>query len=491
MASLSFTKKNGRRYGRVRLSQGRDAKHAMINLGYANTKKAERAFYSIEDFISELEAVMQSGRRLDSELLRQLQSYKRTNPKLVADLEKHNIIVRIRSNVAISELIEEIYQLNLKTSKHRTARNYKQAQSHFVQFVGEHTLIEDITAGDVIEFEAKCISDGKAPTTIGNYLKRMRSAFEFAVKKEWIEKNPIQYETAKYRMKKSSRTERLQKELCTHENLELLLQANKHFEWDVLLTIVRYSGCRVGEALILRWEDISFDPEDPTISFRGKDTEHHADRADMPVRITPMWSEQQEILKRAFSLKRVDDHFVINDILNLRDKPEFEITNDAGQVLVSGRYETNAYQGLRQICRSNGISVWPKLFHSIRDFRINEVANMIGITVPAMDEWFGNTEDVRKKHYSSTKDTTEARQRLAGVRSEASGVRVVCENEARDSMLEQMLEDVDEADRPKLLEKLLNMLWQAESGFSAKKEKYTRRDSNPQPSVPKTDALSS
>jgi hypothetical protein len=77
------------------------------------------------------------------------------------------------------------------------------------------------------------------------------------------------------------------------------------------------------------------------------------------------------------------------------------------------------------------------------------------------------------------------------VRSEASGVRVVCENEARDSMLEQMLEDVDEVDRPKLLEKVLDMLQQAKTGLPAKKEKYTRRDSNPQPSVPKTDALSS
>ena len=56
---------------------------------------------------------------------------------------------------------------------------------------------------------------------------------------------------------------------------------------------------------------------------------------------------------------------------------------------------------------------------------------------------------------------------------------------------EQMLEDVDEADRPKLLEKVLDMLQQAERGLPAKKEKYTRRDSNPQPSVPKTDALSS
>ena len=56
---------------------------------------------------------------------------------------------------------------------------------------------------------------------------------------------------------------------------------------------------------------------------------------------------------------------------------------------------------------------------------------------------------------------------------------------------EQMLAGVDEADRPKLLEKVLDMLQQAKTGLPAKKEKYTRRDSNPQPSVPKTDALSS
>ena len=60
-----------------------------------------------------------------------------------------------------------------------------------------------------------------------------------------------------------------------------------------------------------------------------------------------------------------------------------------------------------------------------------------------------------------------------------------------DSTLEQIVEGVDEADRPKLLEKVLDMLQQAERGLPAKKEKYTRRDSNPQPSVPKTDALSS
>ena len=491
MASLSFTKKNGRRYGRVRLSQGRDAKHAMINLGYANTKKAERAFYSIEDFISDLEAIKQSGHKMDSNLRQQLQSYKRTNPKLIAALEKHNIIVRMRSNITISELIEGIYHLNLKTTKHRTARNYKQAQSHFVRFVGNDTLIADVTAGDVVEFEAKCLNDGYASNTIGNYLKRIKFAFEYAIKKEWLEQNPIQYDSKKYKTKKSSKTEQLQKQFCTAENLARLLDADKHFEWDVLLTIVRWSGCRIAEALILRWEDVDFDPVDPTITFRGKDTEHNRDRSEMPTRVTPLWPEQHATLQKAFEVKDENDVFVINSILNLRDKPEFELTKENGELIRSGRYETNAYQGLRQIMKRTGLKCWPKLFHSIRDFRINEVANMIGITVPAMDEWFGNTEDVRKKHYSSTKDTTEARQRLAGVRSEASGVRVVCENEARDSTLEQIVAGVDEADRPKLLEKLLDMLQQAERGLPAKKEKYIRRDSNPQPSVPKTDALSS
>jgi len=492
MAGLSYTSKRGRRYGRIRIGQfGLDGKTIYLNIGYAETKKAERNQQKILEFVQDLEATKRSGRKFDSEQLADLQKYKVNNPRLIEQLEKHGLLIRTRSNVTIKQLIDECYELNLQTSKHRTARNYREAQMHFVRFVGEHTLIADVTAGDVVEFEAKCVSDGKASTTIGNYLKRIRSTFEYAIKKEWLEQNPIQFDSKKYKMKKSSKTEQLQKQFCTAENLAILLNVDKHFEWDMLLTIVRWSGCRIGEALILRWEDIDFTPADPTITFRGKDTEHNRDRSEMPTRVTPLWPEQHATLQKAFEVKDENDVFVINSILNLRDKPEFELTKENGEVIRSGRYETNAYQGLKQICKSKGLVVWPKLLHAIRDFRINEVANMEGITIQAMDEWFGNTEDVRKKHYSSTKDTTEARQRIVGARFQESGARMVHANEAQDGTLEQMLEGVDEADRAKLLEKVLDMLQQAETRLPAKKEKYTRRDSNPQPSVPKTDALSS
>ena len=53
-------------------------------------------------------------------------------------------------------------------------------------------------------------------------------------------------------MKKTAQTERLQKELVTEDSLNELLNTEMHFEWKMLLHIVRYTGCRIGEALILR-----------------------------------------------------------------------------------------------------------------------------------------------------------------------------------------------------------------------------------------------
>ncbi len=72
-----------------------------------------------------------------------------------------------------------------------------------------------------------------------------------------------------------------------------------------------------------------------------------------------------------------------------------------------------------------GLAVWPKLWHNLRDFRINEVASMDGITLNALDSWFGNTEAVRKKHYSSTKDLSATRRLLSGSQNLDSSSRSV------------------------------------------------------------------
>ena len=154
------------------------------------------------------------------------------------------------------------------------------------------------------------------------------------------------------------------------------------------------------------------------------------------------------------------------------------------EVVETGRYGTNAYRGLLKIMKRAGLQCWPKLFHSMRDFRINEVANMEGITVGAMDAWFGNCEAVRRKHYASTEDHSVTRKRLAGGQiSDASG-QIVGSGETGTSSQEHVSSGTN-------LENILEKLLQAGEGLQEPLVEYIRRDSNPQPSVPKTDALSS
>ena len=153
----------------------------------------------------------------------------------------------------------------------------------------------------------------------------------------------------------------------------------------------------------------------------------------MPVRVVPIWPELKPILTKAHQIKDKKDKFVLNNILKLNEKPEFDTVNQLGEVIRRGRYSTNAYQGLKQIMKRAGLSVWPKLWHSMRDFRINEVASMDGITINALDSWFGNTEAVRKKHYASTKDLSVARKRVAGGQNSDLGGQMVAKSNAPSS----------------------------------------------------------
>ena len=489
MAKTTFSKRKNGDYCRLLFDVAGERK--CIGLGYANTKAAKSAFEKIASFVSDLEVCKSANQKLSLHLEKTLASYREKNPKLINQLKEKGLLVQSRRRLTVVELQEEWHQVISKTTKPRTARNYKQALQPFVDFVGKHQMVHQVTAGDVADFEADCISKGVAKTTIGNYLKRTKAAFEYAVKKEWIDRNPIIWNGRDYKMKKTAQTERLQKELVTKDSLDELLNTEMHFEWKVLLHIVRYTGCRIGEALILRWEDIDFNPEDATISFRGKDTIHSLDRADMPVRVIPMWPELKPILTKAHQIKDKKDKFVLNNILKLNEKPEFDTVNQFGEVIRRGRYSTNAYQGLKQIMKRAGLAVWPKLWHSVRDFRINEVASMEGISIHALDSWFGNTEAVRKKHYSSTKDLSQARRLVSGSQNLDSSSCSVHGETDHSSPLQPISETPDDAEQAKTLDNALKKLFQNDIVPEELLVEYIRRDSNPQPSVPKTDALSS
>lgn len=412
MATINTEKKHGKDYCRLWFKVC--GKREAIALGYAVNRKQLRSYEKIAELVTEIEIYKKTNQRLPLEVQQQINDLAGRYPEMLEKMRHKGFVFTTRERVTLKELADRWFEINLQVSKARTARNYHQAFMAFVNWVGIDCQIADITEGDVVEFIAHCKRQEHSSTTIGNYLKRTKAAFKYAVQKKWIDENPIQYDSSRYKMKKSKLCEDEQRRLVTKDSLDCLLAQDMHFEWKVLLHVVRYSGCRIAEALILRWSDINFNPNDPIITFRSKDTSAAKSREEMPERVTPLWPELLPVLRQAHEARESKDEFVLNEILHLREKPEFEITNEKGEQVRCGRYETNAYRGLRRILKRSGLTIWPKLWHGIRDFRINEVENLEGVTVKAMDAWFGNSAMVRDKHYSATRDLTEIRQRVAG-----------------------------------------------------------------------------
>ena len=90
---------------------------------------------------------------------------------------------------------------------------------------------------------------------LGIISNEQKLLLQYALKKEWLDCNPIQWNGRDYKMKKTVQIERLQKELVTGNSLDELLNTHLHFEWKVFLYIVRYTGSRISKPRILHWGD--------------------------------------------------------------------------------------------------------------------------------------------------------------------------------------------------------------------------------------------
>ena len=503
MARLKYEKRTraGKKYDYARLLVCIDGKEKPITIGESSNQRHKDRDSSYRKTVSELEVMKASGEKLDAEMRLKLGKIKEADAKFYKRLKDAGLFTQTNRDMTIKELFDRHSDSIRKVDKDRTLRNYRQAQQVFEDYVGSEAKIRSITEGDWNDFVNHCKRDEegnqrKAESTIRNYGKRTRSAFAYAVKKGWLSENPIPVPPKSKGTSKSKEKVKIQQEWFDNGNLEHLLSQKHTFEFELLLQIIRWTGCRIAEALILRWEDVSFDSCDPTISFRSKDTEHHYERDLMPVRVSPLWDELRPYLEKAKSLNP-DEKYVLNNILGLRDKPEFEQTNGKGDVIRRGRYETNANSALTKAIHRAGLSSKHIGWHSIRDYRINEL-DRAGCRASELDEWIGNTEEVRRRHYrtnsvnSSDRQTARLRGQNESCTKDSGIVYQIVSDENTQSDPNQLVQELLKSGKGReLLEMLEKALKESNPADLEEGAKYIRRDSNPQPSVPKTDALSS
>jgi len=399
-----------------------DDKKRKINLGYITAKAANFAFSVIE----EVESLKFVGGSIAPELAKGI---KGLDPELQGQLLRVGLVRKLEQPKTLKQLFDVYYEIKLKTVDHRSARNYRSTQQQIENYFGSDRRINTITQGCVKEFIADQ-NETKKASTIGNYLKRGAEAFSFAVQKKWITDNPFQKlaERKQYPIELSDEKKWKQEELVTDEVVAKLLACRKsqrseqeNREWDALVAILRWTGCRIAEALILRWEDINFQLKE--IRLRGKRAANkRAASGGMRVRMMPLWPQLVEIL---LDLQRHSDGspHLINAIGGLASKPEFDSTDSNGKVIRVGRWSTNMETTFKKILMRNGITPWPQPFHALRSFRINEMERAPNLRPVEIREYTGNSEATARKHYSRA--TREDRQRAATLWPEKSSGRTV------------------------------------------------------------------
>ncbi len=379
--------------------------------------------------IEELESLKLVDGNIPPELAQKL---KRLDPDLQEQFVRVGLVRRVEQPKTLEQLFDAYYEMKISTIDHRSARNYRSTQRQIEKHFGSSCRIDAITQGCVKEFISS-LTETKKASTIGNYLKRGAEAFSFAVQKKWITENPFHNiaERKQYRIELCPDKKQRQEELLTVEVVERLMTCHKssrsereNCEWNALISILRWTGCRIAEVLILRWEDIDFEQKE--IRLRGKRSANQkAASENMRVRVMPLWSPLLECLERLQAHEGVEAH-LLNVIGGLSNKPEFDRTDANGRVLHAGRWSTNMETTFKKILLRNGITPWPQPFHALRSFRINEMERDPNLRTVEIREYTGNSEATARKHYSRV--SREDRQRAAKrCPNKASGRRITSE----------------------------------------------------------------
>ena len=481
----------------------KDGLESSIGVGRSKTKRDEKRDNKYLSLIEQLEVIQITGENLDLSIREEIEQVQDTDPKFITKVVAAGLLHKKKSTKTVKELFDAHFEHKRGDTKDRSTRSYRDDQRAFERFVGSNEQIKNITKGTVIDFisdckkqrcrnprctaidksKCKCKKTSYAKSTIGLKLKRVRTAFAYAVDKQWMTENPIQYDAKQFKQKVDPAKQKEQARILTPENVQRFLNHQEaDYERQLWKTVIYYLGCRPAELAIMRWSDVDFDPEDPTITFRSKDTEHTGrDRENMPTRTSPLWNEIYDLLKKWRDL-HPDEKFIFNDIFNLRHKPEFEVTNtETCEQIREGRYESNFNTSMRKMIKRSGIPVYPQPHKALRDVRINELERL-GFRRQEIDAWIGNSEAVRDKHYSATSVTKADRQKALEitqkenrVRQSENRVRLGCDEDTQtdpNQLIQQLSKSVKDRE---LLEVIQKALIQADSGELEIAEKYTRR----------------
>ena len=143
-----------------------------------------------------------------------------------------------------------------------TRSNYLYTWNRFVRDTFGKKRISDIKYSDVLQYYLYLLNEnGLALGTLDTIHCLLHPTFQLAVRDEVIRKNPSDG-VMKEISKRAGKNRGVRHALTLEQQRAFMDYIANHpvfFHWWPLFTVLLGTGCRIGEALGLRWEDLDFD----------------------------------------------------------------------------------------------------------------------------------------------------------------------------------------------------------------------------------------
>ena len=148
----------------------------------------------------------------------------------------------------------EILSLWLEEKKqyvrNSTYCNYSCLKTHVIEYFQE-VDIEDITKKILADFMETMLSK-MSPISCLNIQKILKQSFEYAVENEYIKENP-------YRKIRLPKKDKKEVEVFSVEEMQKILATDVKEQYINIVEMAYHTGMRIGEIMVLKWEDIDFD----------------------------------------------------------------------------------------------------------------------------------------------------------------------------------------------------------------------------------------
>lgn len=268
-------------------------------------------------------------------------------------------------NFRLSELKNEVLKYAKTNFDKKTVWEYSNIMTKFIDFTGDIHL-KDISVKDIEHFKQFRLSDVR-PATLNKDLGTLKSAFNYALKLNWINNNPFN-KTKKISLPDKERLS------FSVEEFNFLISVIPEGNIKNIVLFAYYSGCRLSEIINLQINDIDFVNE--TITLRNKED---FKTKTGKIRQIPLTKELRDILTRNINTKDK----IVN--INPYNKNEY-IFKNVQCYKYSGDYITHLF---KKYCREAGL---PERFH-FHCLRHTYITNMIksGVNINYVKELAGHS----------------------------------------------------------------------------------------------------